>query len=114
VTGPQDRDGEVASSQPEPPHDVLAAEEFAVGTGDPRLHREPPHDVLAAEEFAVGTADPRLRHDGALAGVDLSAPAAALASEPHRPPLRGRLVPAAGAAAAALLALWVRRGLRRR
>jgi MYXO-CTERM domain-containing protein len=40
------------------PHDVLAAEEFVIGTrenrfpGDPSGIREP-HDVLAAEEFAM-------------------------------------------------------------
>jgi MYXO-CTERM domain-containing protein len=40
------------------PHDVLAAEEFGIGTrenrfpGDPTGIREP-HDVLAAEEFAM-------------------------------------------------------------
>ncbi len=51
--------------QPEPPHDVLAAEEFALPAPDPRLHHRPlqlpedptgiaePHDVLAAEEFAL-------------------------------------------------------------
>ncbi len=51
----------------EPPHDVLAAEEFAMPAPDPVLHRavtppphpndpdgsEDPHDVLAAEEFAM-------------------------------------------------------------
>jgi MYXO-CTERM domain-containing protein len=42
----------------EEPHDVLAAEEFVIGTrenrfpGDPTGIREP-HDVLAAEEFAM-------------------------------------------------------------
>ena len=42
----------------EEPHDVLAAEEFGIGTrenrfpGDPTGIREP-HDVLAAEEFAM-------------------------------------------------------------
>jgi hypothetical protein len=41
-------------------HDVLAAEEFAMPSGDPAL--EPPHDVLAADEFAVPTADPELHH----------------------------------------------------
>jgi hypothetical protein len=46
----------------EPVHDVLAAEEFAVGSADPELHDEPAHDVLAAEEFAVGAADPDLSH----------------------------------------------------
>jgi hypothetical protein len=40
------------------PHDVLAADEFGIGTADDRLppdpHRfEPPHDILAAEEFAL-------------------------------------------------------------
>ena len=42
----------------EAPHDVLAADEFGIGTADDRLppdpHRfEPPHDILAAEEFAM-------------------------------------------------------------
>lgn len=50
----------------DPPHDILAAEEFAVPAPDPELHhRDPvrlpddptgiaePHDVLAAEEFPI-------------------------------------------------------------
>ena len=42
----------------EQPHDVLAAEEFGIGTRDGRLPPDPsgryePHDVLAAEEFAM-------------------------------------------------------------
>jgi len=41
-------------------HDVLAAEEFGMGTADPALHVEPPHDVLAAEEFEVPAGDPSL------------------------------------------------------
>ena len=45
---------------PDGAHDVLAAEEFAVGEADPALHHESPHDVLAADEFGVGTADPAL------------------------------------------------------
>ena len=45
----------------ERPHDVLAADEFGIGTSDERLppdpHRfEPPHDILAAEEFAMPVA----------------------------------------------------------
>jgi hypothetical protein len=40
--------------------DVLAAEEFGMGTADPRLHEQSPHDVLAADEFEVGTGDPAL------------------------------------------------------
>jgi len=40
------------------PHDVLAAEEFGIGTRDERFPADPtgiqePHDVLAAEEFAM-------------------------------------------------------------
>jgi hypothetical protein len=42
----------------EEPHDVLAAEEFEIGTRDDRYPADPsgieePHDVLAAEEFAM-------------------------------------------------------------
>jgi hypothetical protein len=40
------------------PHDVLAAEEFGIGTRENRIPGDPtgirePHDVLAAEEFAM-------------------------------------------------------------
>jgi hypothetical protein len=40
------------------PHDVLAAEEFGIGTRDERYPADPtgitqPHDVLAAEEFPM-------------------------------------------------------------
>jgi hypothetical protein len=47
----------------EEPHDVLAAEEFGIGTRDERLPPDPsgikePHDVLAAEEFAMPAPDP--------------------------------------------------------
>jgi hypothetical protein len=42
----------------EEPHDVLAAEEFGIGTRDERLPADPsgiqkPHDVLAADEFPM-------------------------------------------------------------
>jgi hypothetical protein len=42
----------------EQPHDVLAAEEFAMPTRDNRFPADPlgttrPHDVLAAEEFGI-------------------------------------------------------------
>jgi hypothetical protein len=42
----------------EEPHDVLAADEFGIGTREGRLPPDPtgiqePHDVLAAEEFAM-------------------------------------------------------------
>jgi hypothetical protein len=48
----------------EPPHDVLAADEFGIGTAAGRFppdpHRfEPPHDILAAEEFAMPAAGQR-------------------------------------------------------
>jgi hypothetical protein len=40
------------------PHDILAAEEFGIGTRDDRFPADPsgiqePHDILAAEEFAM-------------------------------------------------------------
>jgi hypothetical protein len=42
----------------EKPHDILAAEEFGIGTRDDRFPADPsgstePHDILAAEEFAM-------------------------------------------------------------
>ena len=45
----------------EGPHDILAAEEFGIGTRDERLPADPSgiedaHDVLAAEEFAMPAA----------------------------------------------------------
>jgi hypothetical protein len=55
----------------EPPHDILAAEEFTVPAGDPTLRHvpvavpeapfsegDPVHDVLAAEEFAMPAGPP--------------------------------------------------------
>lgn len=55
----------------EPPHDVLAAEEFALPTAEQRNGQaagEPAHDVLAAEEFALPAPeaddDPRRRAGG--------------------------------------------------
>jgi hypothetical protein len=54
------------SSREDAPHDILAAEEFAVPAPDPELHHHQPvelppdptgipepHDVLAAEEFPI-------------------------------------------------------------
>jgi hypothetical protein len=52
------------------PHDVLAADEFGIGTRDERLPPDPtgiqePHDVLAAEEFAMPAgAETRAQSDG--------------------------------------------------
>jgi hypothetical protein len=50
------------------PHDVLAAEEFAIGDRDDRYPDDPtgieePHDVLAAEEFAMPTGGD-VEHEG--------------------------------------------------
>jgi hypothetical protein len=52
---------EQTASPAEEPHDVLAADEFAMPAPDPRLGRQHAHDVLAAEEFGMPTPDPRLR-----------------------------------------------------
>jgi hypothetical protein len=58
-----DRDRHRPQIPPDPsgieePHDVLAAEEFGIGTRAERYPADPtgiakPHDVLAAEEFAM-------------------------------------------------------------
>jgi hypothetical protein len=58
---PDQRRGERFPTDPsgiDEPHDVLAAEEFAMPTRDDRFPTDPsgirePHDVLAAEEFAM-------------------------------------------------------------
>jgi len=59
-------------TNPDPPHDVLAAEAFAVPSPDPELSQRPvavpedpagipePHDVLAADEFPMPAARPHL------------------------------------------------------
>jgi hypothetical protein len=69
------------------PHDVLAAEEFVIGTSENRFPGDPtgirePHDVLAAEEFAMpapgdgegglfgaGTPAEAASHPAAIAGI---------------------------------------------
>jgi hypothetical protein len=61
-----------SGQDPEPPHDILAAEEFPLGAGDPALHAEPPHDILAAEEFPLGSGDPALRHGPIVLPEDLT------------------------------------------
>ena len=50
------------------PHDVLAADEFGIGTRDNRYPADPTgiedaHDVLAAEEFAMPARDDRYPAD---------------------------------------------------
>jgi hypothetical protein len=100
-----DRDTRQHSEEPptdpsgiEAPHDVLAADEFGIGTADNRLppdpHRfEPPHDILAAEEFAMPAA-----------GLRGNAPGA---DDPNRRSLTPLI--ALGAALAALVLLRRRR-----
>jgi hypothetical protein len=67
-------------SSSEKPHDILAAEEFAMPTVDPELHHGPvrlpedptgipeAHDVLAAEEFAMPAPRPPAGAWGAASG----------------------------------------------
>jgi hypothetical protein len=55
------------------PHDVLAAEEFGIGTRDERYPADPsgieePHDVLAAEEFAMPSPADHPAHAGRSSG----------------------------------------------
>src|SRR4051812_45882881 len=108
----------------EAPHDVLAADEFGIGTSDRRLppdpHRfEPPHDILAAEEFGTATGDgPRPRdpprfdppHD-IRAAEEFAMPAAGQRREVDIPPAseRRNLTPLLLIAAAAALLLLRRR-----
>jgi hypothetical protein len=73
----------VAEPQPgraeEPPHDVLAAEMFAVPARDPGLNdlERNPHDVLAAEMFAMPAPDPTLHHAPVVLPSDLTGAAEA-------------------------------------
>jgi hypothetical protein len=88
------------------PHDILAAEEFAMPSVDPELHHGPvmppedptgiveAHDVLAAEEFAIPAPRPS-------AGAWASKPASGRAG-------------ALGAVAALLAVALLARALRRR
>ena len=51
------------------PHDILAAEEFGIGTRDERVPPDPtgihePHDVLAAEEFPMPSPADHAEHHG--------------------------------------------------
>jgi hypothetical protein len=62
---------------------VLAAEEFAIGTRDERIPPEPgdtgePHDVLAAEEFAMPAQPDAPEPHGGRLDARLAAPVALL------------------------------------
>jgi MYXO-CTERM domain-containing protein len=81
--------------QDDNPHDILAAEEFGIGTRDERHPPDPtgihePHDVLAAEEFPMPSPAEHADH-----GSDGSSPA--------------RWIPLAGLALIAVLLLRRRR-----
>src|SRR5215210_6481027 len=83
------------------PHDILAADEFGIGTRDERYPADPsgiqePHDVLAAEEFAMPTS-------GAAAGRGGEAATRGEGFDPRS------LIPPLLAAALALLLLRRRR-----
>lgn len=111
-----DRERSEGAIPPEPnasdrPHDVLAAEQFAMPAPQAAWHAEPPlqlppepnasdepHDVLAAEEFAMPAPPPHVRF--------ASAPA------PSRTP-SGRQFAAAAAGLGAALAAILRRRRRR-
>ncbi len=110
----------------EPPHDILAAEAFAVPARDPEL--EAAHDVLAAEAFAVPGADPSLHPDPVQLPGDpkgIEEPHDTLAAEdfPMPAPPRGHALSRPGpgrpglplrVAAGALVLLVLMRALRRR
>jgi hypothetical protein len=114
------------------PHDVLAAEEFPLGSADPVLHHhgpvvlppdptgiQQPHDVLAAEEFPLPAprtcprpASPSPAAEAQRLEADMPGRARSERWWQRRPRSRSRL--AAAAAGLVLLALVRRFGLRRR
>jgi hypothetical protein len=68
----------------EQPHDILAAEEFGIGTRDERVPPDPtgihePHDVLAAEEFPMPSPAEHAEHQRRGSGPPAWIPAVALA-----------------------------------
>lgn len=112
----------------EPPHDVLAAEQFPLGSADPLLHHrgsivlppdptgiKAPHDVLAAEEFPLPA--PPLRQAAFWRPSASVPPSPAGAEEGRRGEQRhgrARRGLAIATAAVGALALARRHGLRRR
>jgi uncharacterized protein (TIGR03382 family) len=108
--------------------DVLAAEEFPMGSGDPEL--APVHDVLAAEEFPLGSGDPGLHHGpfappadpsgieephDVLAAEEFAVPAGPLEPGPGGVVTKGRVTAGTGALLAAGAAVFsVLRRRRRR
>jgi MYXO-CTERM domain-containing protein len=69
--------------QDDDPHDILAAEEFGIGTRDDRVPPDPTgiheaHDVLAAEEFAMPSPADHAEHHSGGPGLGAWVPLAAL------------------------------------
>jgi hypothetical protein len=67
----------------EQPHDILAAEEFGIGTRNERVPPDPtgihePHDVLAAEEFPMPSPADHAEHHSRSRGRRAWIPAVAL------------------------------------
>ena len=92
---PERRPEEAPSGSTEEAHDVLAADEFSIGTRDDRYPGDPtgitrPHDVLAAEEFAMPTRDDRYPRDPS--GIE--GPHDVLAAEEFAMPTGGGAPPA--------------------
>ena len=78
-------------------HDVLAAEEFGIGTRDDRYPGDPtgieePHDVLAAEEFPMPQRDDRFPRDP----TGIQEPHDVLAAEEFAMPAAGDVGPGDG------------------
>jgi hypothetical protein len=107
---PREPDAPPDPSGIEEPHDVLAAEEFAMPTPEERYPGDPtgieePHDVLAAEEFAIPSPGERAaggqpeRHSAPMTGRA----ATRSPGGPSRRRLAIALVPLAA------LAAWLRR-----
>jgi MYXO-CTERM domain-containing protein len=70
--------------QDDNPHDILAAEEFGIGTRDERHPPDPTgiheaHDVLAAEEFAMPSPADHAEHYSGGSGPERWIPWVALA-----------------------------------
>jgi MYXO-CTERM domain-containing protein len=70
--------------QDDNPHDILAAEEFGIGTRDERHPPDPTgiheaHDILAAEEFAMPSPADHAEHDSGGSSAARWIPLAAVA-----------------------------------
>jgi hypothetical protein len=107
---PREPDAPPDPSGIEEPHDVLAAEEFAMPSPEERYPRDPtgieePHDVLAAEEFAIPSpGEPGMGGQPERRSAPMTGPTGARSSgRPAGRRLAIALVPLAA------LAAWLRR-----